>query len=71
MCFHGRIFVTGVQQTIWHTPDVALVYSYLMISGCVCVAHTSSLVGMFKEAHSFLAGEDEVERTLSIHTLTQ
>ena len=42
-----------------------------MIYECVCVAHTSSLVGMFNVAHSFLAGEDKVEGTLSIHTLNQ
>ena len=42
-----------------------------MIYECVWVAHTSSLAGRFKEAHSFLAGENKVEVTLSIHTLNQ
>ena len=54
MCFHGRIFVTGVQQTIWHTPYVALVYSYLMISGCVCGSH--KLIGGNVQGGSLIFG---------------
>ena len=46
-------------KTIWDITYAILVYSYFMIYECVWVAHTSSLAGRFKEAHSFLAGGEQ------------